>query len=143
MVSREEMDSLARYFFWADVMRDLFEKSFEREQTFAPDGGVDAVTFALMSYWFGALYVVIEGWETLGISDQGIDGLLADDDKKKHLKLYRNATFHFQKEMYHNKFLRFMSPADESTKWVQSVHLAFKQYFDGWGKEQYSAPDEK
>jgi len=41
-----------------------------------------------MSYWYGALFVVIEGWRELQLSDPSIEPLLASDNVDL-LKRYR------------------------------------------------------
>ncbi len=48
-----------------------------------------------LSYWYAALYVVIEGWKELGFQDAEIDALLISPNVK-HLKRYRNGVCHFQ-----------------------------------------------
>jgi hypothetical protein len=50
-----------------------------------------------MSYWYAALYVVIEGWRDLGLADATIDALLQSPNVDL-LKRYRNGVFHFQKD---------------------------------------------
>lgn len=122
--------SLARYFVWADLMRDLCNQSLNRDEAVS-SGNPGFETFATMSYWYGALYVVVEGWGELQLSDEQVDQLLQDQDKTQNLKLYRNATFHFQKALYHYKFLRFMRDGDDTVKWVQALHAAYDRYFTG------------
>jgi hypothetical protein len=32
---------------------------------------------AYVGYWFASLYVVVEGWRAIGLSDERVDGLLS------------------------------------------------------------------
>jgi len=41
-----------------------------------PAGKAEIESFLYMSYWYGALYVVIEGWRELKLVDPAIDQLL-------------------------------------------------------------------
>ena len=51
-----------------------------------------------MSLWYGGLYVVIEGWKELGLSDPHVDDLLRSSNVEL-LKRYRHGTFHFQRDL--------------------------------------------
>jgi hypothetical protein len=53
----------------------------------------------MMSYWYGILWVVIDGWEQTGLSDSEIEELLKSPGKRKQLWDFRNSLFHFQKEL--------------------------------------------
>lgn len=61
------------------------------------DSLTEIESFLYMSYWYGGLYVVIEGWQRLKLSDDIIDNLLISSNVQL-LKRYRNGVFHFQKE---------------------------------------------
>ncbi len=45
------------------------------------------------------------------------------------LRLFRNATFHYQKEPIPEKALKFLETTD-SEKWIQDLHIAFRQFFE-------------
>jgi hypothetical protein len=62
----DNVGALSRYFIWADKMRHDFENLISNK------GDLDDFTFIeyshiYMSYWYGALYVLIEGWHDLGL----------------------------------------------------------------------------
>lgn len=80
-----------------------------------------------MSYWYGSLYVVIEGWKELEFSDPVIDLLLLDP-KVKQLRLYRNGTFHFQKNYWDHRFKNFIAE-EGAAVWVRKVTLELGRWF--------------
>jgi hypothetical protein len=80
-----------------------------------------------MSYWYGGLYVVIEGWRELGLTDSTVDRLLKSPNVEL-LKRYRNGIFHFQKQYFDERFTGFMESKD-SVPWVRELNLAFGTYF--------------
>ena len=59
-----------------------------------------------MSYWYAALYVVVEGWGDLGLTDPAIDALLAADYKAK-LRRHRNETCHYREGFFVDKWNEF------------------------------------
>ena len=71
-----------------------------------------------MSYWYGSLYVVIEGWHRLNLHDDKIDELLKSPNVAL-LKRYRNAAFHYQDEWLHSKLTDFCGSPDGVT-WVRA-----------------------
>ena len=80
-----------------------------------------------MSYWYGGLYVVIEGWLELGLHDATIDQLLSSPNVGL-LKRYRNGVFHFQKEFVDARFHEFFA-SEDSVTWVRALSSAFGDYF--------------
>lgn len=85
-------------------------------------------TFLYMSYWYGGLYVLIEGWQELCLSDQRIDTLL-ESPNVDLLRLYRNGVFHFQKEYHDKRFLKFITEGENCVVWVRQLFEAFSNYF--------------
>ena len=73
-----------------------------------------------MSYWYGGLYAVVEGWRDLRLEDQEIDELLQSPHVDA-LRLYRNGTFHFQKEYFASKFAGLLSTPG-TAEWIKSTH---------------------
>ena len=82
-----------------------------------------------MSYWYSSIYVVIEGFKELKLQDAKIEALLQSPNVKA-LQLYRNATFHFQKEYLSPKMNQFMQSKD-SVSWIRSLTEAFGEFFLG------------
>jgi len=73
-----------------------------------------------MSFWYGALYVVIEGYRDLKLAEPNIDALLQSPNVD-HLRQFRNGTFHFQKNPYSQKRVHLMA-SPSSVTWVQDIH---------------------
>jgi len=129
--------SLHRYFMWANKMRTHFE---EKVPTFAQqlkidaniwtDEGIEAMLY--MSYWYGGLYVVIEGWKQLGLEDAGVDSVLAVKTNVYLLKQYRNGVFHYQRDYFDKRFIGFISKGQNAVPWVSNLNKAFGAYFFNW-----------
>ena len=85
--------------------------------------------FARISVFYGLIYVVIEGYLELNLSNENVDSLLAKDEFVNALRLFRNATFHYQKQATPEKALKFLE-LKESEHWIRELHLAFKLYFE-------------
>jgi hypothetical protein len=86
--------SLHKYFIWANKMRTEFDKILPQCQQDMDWHDKEAIEMNLsMSYWYGTLYVVIEGWKELKLSDPKIDALL-DSPNVELLRRYRNGVFH-------------------------------------------------
>jgi hypothetical protein len=65
--------TLHRYFIWANQMRVHFDGIISKSKL---GGAPEIESFLYMSYWYAALYVVIEGWRELELADATIDALL-------------------------------------------------------------------
>ena len=108
-----DLHTLHRYFLWADRMRVQFYQGL-------PEGGdAEAAANAMfshpyMSYWYAGTYVLIEGWQELGLVDPAIDALLTSPHVGT-LRRYRNGAFHFQRDYLDNRFLGFIR-GDESAR---------------------------
>jgi len=149
--------ALHRYFLWANRMREHFDEVLRRVKpgglVFASEEFIESYLY--MSYWYGGLYVVAEGWNALGLTDPEIDGLLAtrtgrriegprkergepaelvDETVLDVLKRYRNGAFHFQRDYFDNRFLEFMK-LDQSASWARALNRAFGRYFLEWFKQ--------
>src|SRR5262249_44466977 len=88
-------------------MRVHFEDTLKQTEAVditSPDGFYVAM---YMSLWYGCLYILIEGWRTLRLENQEIDALLRSSNVNL-LRIYRNATFHYQKDYLHEKFMTFL-----------------------------------
>jgi hypothetical protein len=80
-----------------------------------------------MSYWYGGLYVVIEGWRALKLVDPVIDTLLLSPNVRL-LRRYRNGTFHFQKKYVSDKCTE-MFAKDGTATWARKLNTEFGRYF--------------
>ena len=86
-------------------------------------------SFRRISVFYSLLYVVVEGYRELGSTDEKVDSLLEQHDFVDALRLFRNATFHYQKAPIPEKAMKFLE-ADNSEYWIQELHSAFRQYFE-------------
>jgi len=127
--------TLHRYYIWANRMRDHFDRALgefmqlgkritdsERAtKFFAGDPGI------FMSYWYGGLYVVVEGWRELGLHDPDIDRLI-DSPNTELLRRYRNGAFHFQRNYFDERFHGFIEE-EGSAFWVRELNRSLGRFF--------------
>jgi hypothetical protein len=124
--------SLHRYFIWADRMRVHFDYILMKKLK-SPKSKSDIETNLYMSYWYAGMYVVIEGWKELKLSDFKIEQLL-DSPNVDLLKRYRNGVFHFQKEYFDERFLGFIRDGKNAVKWIRELREEFSRFFLDWVK---------
>lgn len=117
--------TLHRYYIWCNRMRTHFDEVLSHGM---PVGKTEIESFLYMSYWYGALYVVVEGWRELKLVDTAIDELLQSPNVDL-LRRYRHGVFHFQSGYYDTRFLAFMQEGIGSVAWVRSLNLQFGRYF--------------
>jgi hypothetical protein len=128
--------TLHRYFMAANRMRELFQNALRgfdfgiyADKPFLGVAMLHADEPGIfMSYWYGGIHVVIEGWRELGLSEPHIDALLQSPHVET-LRRYRNATFHFQADFMSQKHLDFMRDSQSSVAWVRELTSAFSNYF--------------
>ncbi|HTA22653.1 MAG TPA: hypothetical protein VK763_03900 [Terriglobales bacterium] len=129
--------SLHRYFLWALVMQDHYEKTGQRVSPtpsfFENEAANEA--FMYLSYWYAGLYVVCEGWQELKLSDPEIDALL----KSPHLEVltrFRNGVYHYQADYFDKRLMNAFEDGKDFDDWVTSLAHAFNRYLDSWIKSQ-------
>lgn len=128
--------SLTRYFAWSEVMRrDVFRydrmEEIEKEKA---DAYFDSEAFAggaYIAYWYSALYVVVEGWEELGLSHPDINQHL-DNPHKDVLRRFRNGVFHFQRNWQDDRFLVFIDDVEGAHRWAVRLASLFESFFRTW-----------
>lgn len=126
--------TLHRYFIWCNRMRTHFDEildagTLSEEADWYDKEAIES--FMYMSYWYAGLYVVIEGWKELGLTDSTIDGLLASPNVDL-LRRYRNGAFHFQKTYFDERFTDFMKTEMQTVEWIRDLNRAFGGYFLNW-----------
>ena len=122
-----QLFALHRYFIWSDRMRVHFDNALRNKEKL-DHGSFQIETFLYMSYWYGGLYVLIEGWKELKLSDQKVNSLI-ESPNVDLLRRYRNGIFHFQKDYYDKRFMDFMSEGENCAVWVRQLRKAFGDYF--------------
>lgn len=117
--------SLHRYFIWADRMRILFLREVQ-----ATRGKKDAELLygPFMDFWYGSLYVVVEGWRDLNLSDPVVDPYLASPNLDL-LRLYRNGAFHYQPDYWSHKRTDLMVKGNKEVAWLHGLHAALGAFF--------------
>lgn len=119
--------TLHRYFIWCNKMRTEFDKLLQIKKEDKPDSfSIESMLY--MSYWYAGLYVVIEGWHELNLTDDKIDKLL-ESKNVDLLRRYRNGVFHFQKEYYDNRFFEFIKDGENCVEWIRELNNQFGRYF--------------
>lgn len=117
------LHTLHRYFIWAHQMQirfyDLVPQVAQNPNItrFDPEA---LLADMYMSFWYGELYVVVEGFQDLKLSDPTIDPLLASPNLAL-LKRYRNGVFHYQRDYFDDRFLDFMQKGKSSAAWAASL----------------------
>ena len=130
--------ALRRYWMYANRMRKHLEAALTKSppDTKQTDPGkviLAAMSFfatdpgLFMSYRYGSLYVVIEGWRQWKLTDPEIDSLLTSPNVRL-LKKYRDGVFHFQRNYFDDRFIGFVG-AKDSVDWVRTIHSEFGEYF--------------
>jgi hypothetical protein len=129
MPTDAEVLTLHRYYIWANKFRTHFDQILGSAETLDPNPRVwffdEAGLF--LSYWYAALYVVIEGWLELGLQDEEIDALLASPNVD-HLRRYRNGVCHFQSKYFDERFVELMA-SPGSAEWVRSLNYELGRFF--------------
>lgn len=136
MATDNELHTLHRYFIWMDRMRVHFDEVIQKTGNhFRSDQGAQIDAFLYMSYWYAGMYVVIEGWRELQLSDKKIDHLLSSSDHVELLRRYRNGAFHFQKTYFDNKFTDLWS-SKEIVAWLRELNVSFSEFFLRWSRSR-------
>jgi len=81
-----------------------------------------------MVVWYSLLYVVVEGYLELKLSDPDIDELLKAESYLGSLRLFRNTSFHYQKDPIPEKAMKFLVTEDSET-WIKSLNRALDKFF--------------
>lgn len=133
---------LQRYFFWAEAFRLDYYKQIQNYKHLleSDDKGDLGVAEFLVSpagrnllFWCSTLRVVYEGYKEVKLSNQYVEDV-NDEIKMQKLKEFRNATFHYQKDYFTNKYFDLMSEPDMES-WIESLHAAFSRYLTEWQQE--------
>ena len=124
----EMLLALHRYYIWANRLREHFDSAASPptesacpEAVFIDDRGL------FLSHWYAALFVVVEGWQEVQLSDPEIDMILSSPNVHL-LRRFRNGVFHYQRNYSDPRFLDLVL-AHGVVPWVRQLNLAFGRYF--------------
>lgn len=120
--SVEELSALHRYFLSASTLRRAYEQR-GRTHGFARISEDDwTQQWLFLSLWYATLYVTVEGWLELKLSEPRVDVLLADETMVESLRRFRNGVLHYQHQYHHEKLVNFIAQGTTSAEWVRSLH---------------------
>jgi len=129
---------LHRYFVAAARMQHHFESNLvpfeESDRGAVQDPNREALElFAgprgnFMYYWYGSLYVVVEGFLASKLHDPRLTALLRSPNTDRLRRCWRVA-FHFQPDYFSEELLEATKEPD-FTRWVRELMTAFRAYFD-------------
>jgi hypothetical protein len=136
MADFEKLVALHKHWVAADSINYHLRRSVDVAKKASNDvpkafGDVGRVmsVFAALSVWYALLYVVVEGYRELAFQDEDIDKLLANDEYLQALRLFRNATFHYQESPLSPKLMTFLE-AKDSEIWIMALNRALKGFFE-------------
>jgi hypothetical protein len=128
----EELISLHKHWLNADAVKKVVTAKIGGDHGL-PEGLAEYAelhsSFARLSVLYGLIYVVVEGYKELKYANPKVDDLLSQEEFVDALRLFRNSTFHYQKNPIPEKALKFLE-LSESESWIKALHLAFKQFFE-------------
>jgi len=137
--------TLHRYYIWANRMRTHFDdllKGGEVKGLFTGRGGQSIEATMYMSLWYALLYVVVEGWRRLRLSDPVIDELLSKADHVRVLKRYRHGVAHFQSNYVDSRFTEIMKDSEATVPWIRDLNRELGRWFLAYLRENPPAPGE-
>lgn len=119
-----DVRALRRYFVTAETMRRRSQKMIDKygPDELMPDHPQFDKFFAYTSLWLSTLWVALDGWQQLGIVDDHMQEVIADD-RMLLLRDFRNVTFHFMREYLAPRHLAFIT-ADDSMTWAIDAHYS-------------------
>lgn len=80
-----------------------------------------------LAMWQATLYVLIEGWTTLGLKDDSIDRLI-ESPNVAALKEHRHGTFHYQFNLVPKK-CRELLRSETVVEWTHALSDSYHRYF--------------
>jgi hypothetical protein len=120
---------LYEYSAYSSMMRVDFDRIFDKftpAQIGHEQEHRKAVIY--MCYWFASLYLVIEGWEQLGIHDFKVDALLASPSVAI-LRRYRDGVFRFNTQFFLERNQETLMSDIKAILWARSLTDAFIYFF--------------
>ena len=124
----ETLLALHRYYIWADRLRGHFDSAVSTLTASARPEGVFIDDRGLfLSQWYAALFVVVEGWQVIQLSDPEINALLSSPNVDL-LRRFRNGVCHYQRNYNDPRFLDLLQ-AQDVVPWVRHLNREFGRYF--------------
>jgi len=133
-LSGEPVLAWSRYLCWAEMLYARFAR-FAKGDPDMKNVKNTWRAFALFSQWLASLYVLVEGWEHLGVTDAGLDKLLSGQAAPGYrdlLRRYRNAVFHYKPRLAEVRFAEFVREGPEVALWAMRLHRQFVRFLWEW-----------
>ena len=112
----------------AEVLKPGEMQAAEKLPQSLLDLGKTHSMFLALSVWYALLYVVIEGYQKMGLCDEGVDAVLAQEEYVDVLKRFRNGIFHYQQNPIPEKVFGFLE-MEQSESWIRDLNSAFDAFF--------------
>ncbi len=128
------LHALHRYWLWATRLRG-FSQNYLDEAAAKAKGQITATNFLsghcfmFLAFWFGTLFVVIEGYWEIGVTDDRIEALLDNSNGPDLIRRFRNGIFHFQGNYFDKRVTELLDESERMLPWIESVHSAFSDFF--------------
>jgi hypothetical protein len=122
-MSKEKLTALFGHWIIAENI------NFHLQATLLSDPGFHLSTQHARRVWQSLIYVVVEGYRALDAHDAAVDNLLANDKLATKLRLFRNATFHYQEDPLSPKLWNFLGSA-EGEGWLLELNSALYAFFE-------------
>lgn len=90
--------------------------------------GEHASTIARLAVWYSLLCVVVEGYRDLKHKFEPLDSLLEQEEYVNLLRLFRNATFHYQENPLTEKIIGFLNKKG-SEHWIHELNKQLEAFF--------------
>lgn len=74
------------------------------------------------------LYVVIEGYKQLKLSNNEINFFLSEENYVENLRCLRNSLFHYQNDIRPKKLMKFIDQ-EGSADWINRLDKSFENFF--------------
>ncbi len=112
--------SLHKYWIRASIIKAKLSKATKK---IGPKPSMLEVEIAeyYMQILYSLIYVVVEGWQELGLKEEKVDQFLENRKFVSMLKSYRNKTFHFQKSYFQQAHKNFYDE-DGTAMWAFDLH---------------------
>jgi hypothetical protein len=136
MATRRQLIALHKHWTTADAV----DHHLRRSRRFADDAepempeaieqlGNMMSLLSVITVWYSLLFVVMEGYQELGLHDPVVDELLSRNEYVDALRRFRNSTFHYQQNPLSSKHREFIE-AEDSEIWIRELNRAFDNFFD-------------
>ncbi|SRR6266480_1742132 len=129
----KEIHALHRYLIWSIHMREqcLALKATENVPEDSMGKRLWLIRpFMYLALWLALLYVVVEGYQSLGLRDPVIDSMLTSRNVDV-LRRFRNGAFHYQRDYFDRRFTDVFS-SEEVGDWSVQLHDEFRRFFIEW-----------